>query len=264
MGGIPKGQLMRIRRNCKNINKCKKQAEVLLKRFVDKGYKEHAIREVEKTVEVMDRKELLKDKPKKNNEYSMVLVADYHRQYKVFENIILIHWPIVFRDHVLAKMLQTKHGFVYRKVPNLRDKLVKKVPDPPKRLGTFLDHKRFYTCGTCKMCRTIKYRSRKTTQFTSFATNKEYKINKLITCQSTHVMYLLTCPCGLQYVGRTTRQLNVRIREHLNNLKKGFKHYSLSQHYRTHHNSDPSRIKVCGIDKIDAHWRGINMTRAVS
>lgn len=112
------------------------------------------------------------------------------------------------------KILPTRPGFVYRRAPNLRDKFVKKI-------GYFLDHKRFYTCGRCKMCRTIKDSSRKTTQFTSLATKKEYKIKNLITRQSMHVTYILTCPCGLQYVGRTTRQLNVRIREHLSNIKKG-------------------------------------------
>lgn len=109
----------------------------------------------------------------------------------------------------------------------------------------------------------MKERPRKTITFKSSVTNKEYKIDKLITCQSSHVTYLLAGPCGHQYAGRTTRQLCVRIWEHLNNIRKGYKNHSLSQHFRMQHNWDPSMLQVCGIDKIDPHWEGINMTREV-
>lgn len=81
---------------------------------------------------------------------------------------------------------------------------------------------------------------------------------------TTHVTYLLSCPCGLQYVGRTTRALGVRLCEHGNRIKKGFKHHSLSNHFRLVHGKDPSGLTSCGIDRIEGHWRGGNLKRAIS
>lgn len=57
--------------------------------------------------------------------------------------------------------------------------------------------------------------------------------------------------CGLQYVGRTTRKLSIRIGEHIKNIKKGIRHHSVSNHFRNKHNRDPKYLKFYAIDKID-------------
>ncbi|OCT97434.1 hypothetical protein XELAEV_18009658mg [Xenopus laevis] len=45
------------------------------------------------------------------------------------------------------------------------------------------------------------------------------KINGHFTCPSTFVVYVIKCPCGLQYVGQTSRMIKVRIREHKSAIK---------------------------------------------
>lgn len=75
---------------------------------------------------------------------------------------------------------------------------------------------------------------------------------------------MLQCSCGLQYVGRTTRELSVRIGEHVRNIKKGFRHHSVSKHFRGVHGKDPQYLKFYGIDKIEKNWRNMNMRREVS
>lgn len=52
-----------------------------------------------------------------------------------------------------------------------------------------------------------------------------------ITCYTPNVVYLLTCPCGFQYNGSTIRLLQVRINEHIGNIKRGFKGHPVSRHY---------------------------------
>ncbi len=42
-----------------------------------------------------------------------------------------------------------------------------------------------------------------------------------ITCASTHVIYLIHCPCGLAYIGKISRQLRTRISEHRSNIRMG-------------------------------------------
>ena len=76
--------------------------------------------------------------------------------------------------------------------------------------------------------------------------------------------YVIECPCKLQYVGRTTRPLKVRIREHVKNIRKGFPYHSLSKHFSEVHNSDPSQMIFYGIDTIQSHWRGGNRKLQIS
>lgn len=127
------------------------------------------------------------------------------------------------------------------------------VPDPPKKMSIFFYHKGFYKCGRCKPCKPTNREDRKITGFQSNSTKQKYKIDKLITCCSTHVNYVLECSCGLQYMGRTTRALSVRVGEHVRNIKKGYKHHSVSKHFRDIHKKDRRHLKFYVIDKIETN-----------
>lgn len=90
-----------------------------------------------------------------------------------------------------------------------------------------------------------------------------FEIKPFITCSTTGVVYLLLCLRGLQHVGRTKRVLPVRLSEH-NNIRKRFKHNSVSKHYAAVHNRDPSNTIFLDIDKYSPHWRGSSLVRAIS
>lgn len=60
-------------------------------------------------------------------------------------------------------------------------------------------------------------------EFKSNYMHKRYHIEKCISCDITHVTYILKFPCGLQYLERTTGRLLVQISEHINNIRKGYK-----------------------------------------
>lgn len=115
--------------------------------------------------------------------------------------------------------------------------------------------KGFYRCQKCLPCQVSKKQPKKRSSFHS-RRGMKYDIRKLITCNTTHVTYVIECPCRLQYVGRTTRPLCVRIREHINNIKKGFPKHNLSKHFDEFHQRDPSGLIFYGIDTIEDHWRG--------
>ncbi|OCT87843.1 hypothetical protein XELAEV_18021543mg [Xenopus laevis] len=117
----------------------------------------------------------------------------------------------------------------------------------------------FFPCKTCKGCKTSKV-----TTFKSNVTNVEFAIKDIITCNSNNVIYMLQCPCNLQYVGRTNRKLKIRIGEHMNNIKKGLMTHSVSAHFKTHHNSDPSLLQFTGIILKKIHWRGSNIVNVIS
>lgn len=173
------------------------------------------------------------------------------------------YW-LILKDLILSKILPAKPKFVYRKAPSLRNHLVRNVIDPPKLIKICLDLKGFFRCQRCLPCKVTKKQPRKKISFKSCTDHKEYRINKLITCRSTHVTYIIECPCHLQYVGRTTRPLFVRIREHIKNIRKGFPNHSLSRHFDDAHQRDPSGLIFYGIDSVQEHWRGGNRETLIS
>lgn len=85
-----------------------------------------------------------------------------------------------------------------------------------------------------------------------------FEINEFITCNSLYVVYLLWCPFGLFYVGRTKGLLKVRIAEHFANIRKGFKYHRVSLHFKEKHDQDPTLLQFCGIDCVFPAWRGSN------
>ncbi len=89
--------------------------------------------------------------------------------------------------------------------PNLHNMLVRAdllVPQPTHCLSNILFGN--FKCGCSQQCNFTF----KTQTFNHPSSSKFFKI------RGTIVVYLLHCPCGLGYVGKTSRQLKTRIAEH--------------------------------------------------
>lgn len=121
----------------------------------------------------------------------------------------------------------------------------------------------FFRCDRCISCKTTGDKRKRVENFKS-DNGKIYEIEKFITCHTRFVTYLLTCPCVLKYVGRTTRPLFRKINEHVNNIKKGCSKHNVSNQFRKKHNRDPSGLKCIGIDRVYRHWRGSHLRKQIS
>ncbi len=113
-------------------------------------------------------------------------------------------------DPVLREVFSAPPKISFKRAPTLRDRL---VPShlPAKKQITWLHRqlKGTYKCGSCNHCSNIKEGK----QFCDFKTNKMYNIKAFINCNTTFVVYRLSCKCGCFYVGRTKRRLKDRISE---------------------------------------------------
>lgn len=161
--------------------------------------------------------------------------------------IIHKHWQILKCDKVLDPALPDRPKVLYRKNQNLKDLLAPSNIDPPPKVQMFGNLKGFFPCRRCAVFRSSK--TVKSSTFSSFVTSKVYSIKDFITCGIVGVIYLLNCPCGFQYIGRTTRALKIRIDEHLSNIRRGFIGHSVWWHFRQLHNWDLSLLEVIAIEK---------------
>lgn len=82
----------------------------------------------------------------------------------------------------------------------------------------------------------------KTDTFTNAESTKRFKIKQFINCSTTRVIYMLTCPCGKAYIGKTKRPLKIWIGEHINSINKKEDESPLAAHFKHFHNGYPSGL----------------------
>ena len=90
--------------------------------------------------------------------------------------------------------------------------------------------------------------------YTSTKTARQYTINRHYTCQSSYVIYLITCAlCKKQYVGQTRRLMCQRHRNHRSEVKSAAD--GVGEHFHSHlvdMGYDPKADK--NIEKIMPHF----------
>lgn len=119
---ISKGQLMRMYRNCSNLADYNTQADTLIERFVEKGYKKKELVTLKENIKHMDRNSLIEDKVKENRKTKrhngdMPFITGFNIQHKALEKIIKKHWPILQSDQILRTSIPSRPSFIYRKAP---------------------------------------------------------------------------------------------------------------------------------------------------
>ncbi|XP_041420023.1 uncharacterized protein LOC121398837 [Xenopus laevis] len=178
-------------------------------------------------------------------------------------------WPIVKTDRELTAVNSKRIRFGHRRNKNLKELLSSADPvnkyDNNQRgvqkMGSF-------QCGNCVMCNTLILGK----TFFHPHTGKPYDIKHRLTCTSRNVIYIIKCPCGLIYCGKTNRQLRERISMHRStiraalepkpkkNVKQDISKQPVAQHWlQAKHPA--SSFKCMPIDCIQDTPRGGNTDR---
>lgn len=82
-------------------------------------------------------------------------------------------------------------------------------------------------------------------------------------CATTGVVYLLTCVCGGFYVGKTTRALVTRVREHYRDILTGNLDRPLGRHAAFRHGYKHINIQVKALDHVHSNPRGGDVDKAM-
>lgn len=98
-------------------------------------------------------------------------------------------------------------------------------------------------------CLTCQFNRHGQSSFKDRAGNTFY-INQCITCSSEYVIYMLTCPCNLSYVGCTKCTLRKWIGGRCRFISDGSDIHSVPRHFKTYHNKNIKALSVCTIECI--------------
>ena len=237
-------------------------------RFLEKGYKESNIDDTIRQVANIDRKTMLTKQGQpgriRDNRFGCSMITGFSNQYFSVKKIFNKYWNILKNDRILGPAIPDKPVVLFRGAPSLRHKLAPNVINPPNVISFFQTMKGFFPCRKCNICKVNQFQGRRIESFQSTQTLKSYPIDSFITCSSDHVIYLIQCPCTKQYIGRTKREVHVRLEEHVGNIRRGYPKHNLSKHYDICHKRNLEGTLFVPIVKLQPHWRGINKVRSIS
>lgn len=96
-------------------------------------------------------------------------------------------------------------------------------------------------------CLTCKFVQHKQKHFTT--KDKTFQLGQFFNCSTEFVVYCLSCPCNLLYVGRTTRTLRKRFGEHRRSIEDN-KNLTISRHFTEFHQGSTNGLRVWIIEAI--------------
>ncbi len=91
-------------------------------------------------------------------------------------------------------------------------------------------------------------------------TRKCFKITSCITCSTRNVIYMLKCPCQKIYIGKSLRQLKLRISEHKPNIRRQDITSSVARHFNEM-GHDIKQLECIGIEEVFVSRRGGNINK---
>ena len=160
--------------------------------------------------------------------------------------IINKHWATLGRSAATRHMIDYKVTCGKRRAPNLRDLLVRAKIPLARTIFTGHICKRSKSCRYCPLLN-------KSGKVCHRTTGQVFESRKNVCCQSSNVIYLLTClQCGIQYVGQTKSRIMDRTWDHLNDTKKG-KNTTVARHFNHHGppNAPPIEVTILEFVKCD-------------
>ncbi|XP_069494653.1 uncharacterized protein [Ambystoma mexicanum] len=222
---LPYSQLLRIKRITNIDSKYTQEKEELFRKFKARGFKEDELNLAVEKADMQERTHLLETKVSNSKENPLVFVSKYSVQSSKIKKSILKHWPMLTCDAKIQNLFQERPVFANQRSSNLRDLLVNTKPKITKQVlskkqGTF-------PCMSCNNCNNIT----KGDSVTHPRTGQIIKIKDHSTCLSEGVIYCIKCPCGLLYIGQTSRKARVRWNEHKSNVRTNNQHSPIARHF---------------------------------
>ncbi|KAJ1169165.1 hypothetical protein NDU88_001071, partial [Pleurodeles waltl] len=228
INSIPYGEMVRARRNCSletDFLQCVGDMEA---RFKSRGYSPLIIDKARDRAMRLKRTDTLKHKAR-SRDASIRCIVNYTRTAALLQKCMNKHWHVLTADPYLKGIISDTSVLTY-----CRGRTLKNILCPSYRAAHQQENwltscnKGFYKCGHCGMCRLSKSGI---STFKSLA-GDQFRINYNITCDSKFIIYMITCKCGLYYVGSTIRSLRIRVSEHYRALRQDDDRYPIVTHMR--------------------------------
>ena len=210
---------------------------MLSSHFIRREYPLHLIITALKRALKLDRDTLLNkkhlsksisDPEKKNETDTFYCITTHNPKNPPFAETVKNNWELLERTKGTRPIMDTKLIFGLRRNKNLSNFLVKASTSSKTKSPS-----RYTTKNPCNRPLNCRYCRRINKKEKIFSCDKKREYNPLINvnCQSSNLIYLITCKhCGINYVGQTKNRLLTRFQGHYQDIKTK-NDTTVSQHF---------------------------------
>ena len=244
-------QALRVVERCSEPSTAQPHLDSLKKKFLDRQYPEDLVEKQFQRAKSKDRKSLIFQKRKDNvgGDNKIRLIFTYNRG-----NPPLHKWIRESRKFLVStkgKELGRNMQVTYKQPRNLR-KIVTGCRKISSEGGPNIPTTPFTEvgCFKCNHCKVSCPKIVETTKFSSTNTGRSYRIKQKIDCDSSYVIYLITCSgCKGQYVGKSVTSFKNRHSNHMQEIKHG--RGGLGQHYGPPGRCSKNNITITLIEQVE-------------
>ncbi|XP_077123364.1 uncharacterized protein LOC143777159 [Ranitomeya variabilis] len=217
--GIPRGQFLRLRRNCSSNVDFEAQARELSMRFKNRSYPRRIISQAYQHARSTERQSLLTKKVREPLS-SLPLITTFNNQWSDVRDILSNNWAILANDKKILPFISKSPNMVARRAKNLRDNLCHShYQRPPTKLNRGTKTFGSYPCGRCNICQFMTAQDGYSISVLSF----QIRPKEFFTCRSRNIVDAIFCGCPKIYVGQTTQELRRRMQQHLSSISTASK-----------------------------------------
>ena len=228
---IPYSLALRIVRICTDTSERDQRLIELKDMLVARNYKKSIINAaIEKALKV-PRSVAIKKVIRTPDPDKVVFVITYHPSLPSISKIVQKHYRTMIQsDPLMKETFPSPPIIAYKRPPTIKDKLIhSKVPEtrinrPRRQLNGMQKCRKCVNCPYVKECKVVK----------SVATKEAVTINAPVSCQSSNVVYCISClKCRTQYIGKTDRTVGVRMSEHRGTINNKKIDKSVGEHFNS-------------------------------
>jgi len=219
---IPYSLAFRIKRICSEDFDFERQLVKLKGMLMDRGYRERIVDNAFNRVRALTREHTLEKVVKEPSE-KLTFVITYDPRLPPIPSVVHKHARTLMMDNQMKDTFEAGFQIAFKRYRNVKEYLCRaKLYQTGSRRN---ESRTSTTKGwrKCERCITCS-RSSNITRFKSSATGETFEVAERITCKTSNVVYIIECTrCHkrFQYVGKTSRCLMDRGREHVNAIEKG-------------------------------------------
>ena len=256
--GIAFSQALRLRRICSNNSDFSRHTQVLKNNLVTRGHSARKVQQAIARAKAIPRKTALEKRAMATVANPKIpLVTTFHPNLPPLRKITNDNHHILHTSDRLARVAPDNPILAYRRPRNLWD-LIVRAEVPSLETASTIQHGTFKCDSRCVVCQN---HIRESESFSGHTSSTFYKTIGHITCNTTNVIYLISCRlCGVQYVGETKNTLKKRFYGHRSTVKTKKLDTPVGQHFNLPNHSISDMI-LQGIESLGHRKDSVRLSR---
>ena len=216
--------MLRVRRICTKNEDFLINAWMLTFHFIRRGYPTHLIITALNLAlklnrdDLLNKNHLIRSMPKEPDvSETFYCIRTHNPLSPLIAEVIKRNWELLERTKSTRPIMDAKLVLGLRRNKNRSNQLVR--ASTSSKSNTHTKHTTRNPCNQPLNCQYCK-RLNKRLKITSSDKRREYNPLSNVNCQSSNLIYLITCKhCGIHYVGQTKNLILTRIQGHYQDLK---------------------------------------------